>query len=407
MDSKVIDFILDDAPVDALQTIMPLILPRLSKTKRRGSLPGRAANKNRRPDLGQESLQRDYLGLCHVYSDNDFRRRFRVPKAILVFYRLCDDLVEADSLLKRRKDATGKCGTTTQQKITAALRILGYGVSADAVDEYCRLAESTAMKYMKLFCAAVVKTYQEHYLRQPSTEDIQRILATNAERGFPGMVGSLDCMHWFWEKCPRAWSGQVTGKDGKPSIVLEAVATQDFCNDINILDRSPLLRNIYNVKSLGISYTINGHERRTPYYLTDGIYPEWSVFLKSFSVPDTQKKKHYSKMHEACRKDVERAFGVLQGRWHILAKPCKLWFKEDMAIIMRACIILHNMIIEHDTMTGASQEEINQADDCVHFVPCDFSTFKTNMANVRDTNEHRNLRNDIIEHLRSIKGLQE
>ncbi|KAH9080818.1 hypothetical protein Ae201684P_007906 [Aphanomyces euteiches] len=302
------------------------------------------------------------------------KRRFRVPKA--VFHRVCQDVVRTDPRLRRLKDATGKYGASTNQKVTAALRVLSYGITADAVDEYCRIAESTAMICVKRYCKAIVETYESQYLRSPNADDISSILNMNAQCGFPGMLGSLVCMHWFWDKCPRAWAGQSTGKDGKTLLVLEAVATQDLwiwhcffgsagsCNDINILDRSPLLSDLYNDKPLGISYVINGTQRTTPYYLTDGIYPDWTVFVKSLSAPDTLKKKHFVRMQEACRKDVERAFGVLQGHWHILTKPFKLWFKEDMAMVIRACIIMHNMIIEHDRHHDSPPESLTQPDDC-------------------------------------------
>ncbi|ETV88213.1 hypothetical protein H257_01519 [Aphanomyces astaci] len=277
---------------------------------------------------------RDYLGPNPMYNDELFRRRFRVPKTL--FNRICCEVATTDPWFLQQRDAAGKRGATKEQKTTAALRMLAYGIAADATNEYCRLAESTAMACMKRFAMAIVTTYESEYLRTPNDDDMSSILATNAARGLPGMLCSLDCMHWFWEKCPRAWAGQITGKDGKPSLVLEAVATQDLwiwhcffgcvgsCNDINILARSPIFQDLYNGKAMCSAYEINGTSRTTPYYLVDGIYPDWTVFVKTLSSPDTAKKQYFTRVQEACRKDVERAFGVLQGRWHILAKPCKL-----------------------------------------------------------------------------------
>jgi hypothetical protein len=47
------------------------------------------------------------------------------------------------------------------------------------------------------------------------------------------------------------------------------------------------------------------------YYLVDGIYPSWATFVKTIPEPQGNKKKYFATAQEACRKDVERAFGVL------------------------------------------------------------------------------------------------
>lgn len=39
---------------------------------------------------------------------------------------------------------------------------------------------------------------------------------------------------------------------------------------------------------------------------------------------------------------------MLQKRWAIIRHPARLWEREELANIMYACIILHNMIIEDE-----------------------------------------------------------
>lgn len=68
--------------------------------------------------------------------------------------------------------------------------------------------------------------------------------------------------------------------------------------------------------------------------------------MKTVSNPTTKKEEAYAKAQEAVRKDIERAFGVLTAWFHILDRPCRLLSRSDMAYVMQACIILHNMIVE-------------------------------------------------------------
>ena len=77
----------------------------------------------------------------------------------------------------------------------AALRILAYGVTVDFMDEYVRIGENTTMMSLKKFVAAVFDIFLEEYLRSPNNEDIARLLTNGQSRRFPGMLGSIDCMH--------------------------------------------------------------------------------------------------------------------------------------------------------------------------------------------------------------------
>ncbi|KAK2651449.1 hypothetical protein Ddye_011305 [Dipteronia dyeriana] len=59
---------------------------------------------------------------------------------------------------------------------------------------------------------------------------------------------------------------------------------------------------------------------------------------------------------EACRKYVERAFGVLQSLFAIVAGPARFWHKHVLHDIMSACIIMHNMMIADERDVDASIE---------------------------------------------------
>ena len=68
---------------------------------------------------------------------------------------------------------------------------------------------------------------------------------------------------------------------------------------------------------------VNGNYYDNDYYLTDGIYPKWATFIQSVKLPQTPKDRLFATAQESVKKDVERAFGVLQSRWGIIRKPAR------------------------------------------------------------------------------------
>ncbi|XP_048633966.1 putative nuclease HARBI1 [Brassica napus] len=307
---------------------------------------------------GQYRLWNDYFSEDATFPSQIFRRRFRMNKDL--FLRIVYGLSENFPFFQQRRDATGRLGLSALQKCTAAIRMLAYGSAADTVDEYLRLGETTALSCLRNFTDGIIHLFGGDYLRRPTPEDLQRLLDIGEKRGFPGMVGSIDCMHWEWKNCPTAWKGQYARGSGKPTIVLEAVASQDLwiwhaffgppgtLNDINVLDRSPVFDDILEGRAPRVRYMVNGHMYKLAYYLTDGIYPNWSTFIQSIKLPQSPKQELFAKAQEAARKDVERAFGVLQARFAIVKNPVRTLNKEKIWKIMRACIILHNMIVENE-----------------------------------------------------------
>ncbi|XP_074267222.1 uncharacterized protein LOC141590536 [Silene latifolia] len=212
--------------------------------------------------------------------------------------------------------------------------------------------------------------------------------------------------------------------------IVEAISTSDdlfgqmpnrsgSCNDINVLQRSPIFNDILEGRVPQVNFAVNGHQYNMGYYLTDGIYLSWSTFVKSITAPQLRKHKLFAQYKEAARKDVERAFGILQARFSFIKRPCHIWNTRIIGKIMMTCIIMHNMIVEderdtylnHWDTTGFNEDMSTQRSaingDEVHdneslqFSIGDSSLtgYMQHRSQLRDRNTNNDLKSDLIEHV--------
>nr|BAA85461.1 ORF-c [Brassica rapa] len=135
-----------------------------------------------------------------------------------------------------------------------------------------------------------------------------------------------------------------------------------------------------------------------------------ATFIQSIQIPQGPKAVLFAQCQEAARKDVERAFGVLQARFAIVKNPALFWDKVKIGNIMRVCIILHNMIVEdeRDGYTHLNVSEFQHGEDAgSSHVDLTYSTdMPSNIANmmgvrtrIRDKQMHQRLKADLIEHI--------
>ncbi|XP_057787249.1 uncharacterized protein LOC131004558 [Salvia miltiorrhiza] len=181
---------------------------------------------DREREFGAEHLINDYFSDSPTYTPEIFRRRFHMQKSL--FIRIVEAVTANDEFFQQRRDATGIVGLSSLQKCTGAMRVLAYGTSSDVVDEYLRMSSSSTRDALVHFVEGVISCFGGTYLRRPNEQDLARLLYVGEQRGFPGMIGSIDCMRWEWKNCPNAWAGQYTGRSGKPTVILEAVASYDL-----------------------------------------------------------------------------------------------------------------------------------------------------------------------------------
>jgi hypothetical protein len=133
-------------------------------------------------------------------------------------------------------------------------------------------------------------------------------------------------------------------------------------NDINVLHQSSLFIQELKGQAPQVQYMVNGNQYNQGYYLADGIYPEWAIFVKSISMPINDKDQEFANHQEGEREDIEQAFGVLRRRWCILKRPAHLHDKKQLENIIQACIILDNMIVEDEKKEDIKESlDLNEA----------------------------------------------
>ncbi|XP_048502665.1 uncharacterized protein LOC125498491 [Beta vulgaris subsp. vulgaris] len=281
------DYIEWSHSVDAKQQNEEEIVPRTRKFVRRER------------EEAHERLFHDYFSNEPLYHENIFHQRFRMHKH--VFLRIVEGVtIQGDTFFKQKPNATGRMGASELQKCTTAIRMLAYGSSYDVVDEYLKIASSIARECLLHF-----------------VEGLLLDLDLNTRGRQMQMTLSVSYM--------------------KASVV----ASQ----------RSPVFDDVLQGRAPEVNFLVNGTTYNMGYYLTDGIYPRWSTFIPAIKLPQNPKQRLFTQHQEAIRKDIERAFGVLQARFAIIRKPALAWDKDILWKIIMACIIMHNMIVEDERDT--------------------------------------------------------
>ena len=317
-------------------------------------------------------IQQDYTGPDATFNGANFKETFRISRPR--FEALVQSLCNTSTFWHNsRRNCFGTEGASTLAKVLLPLKCLAFGVPVNAFLDYFQLSKTLAKKCYENFVLHIPLIWSAQYLALPTKKQIKEIVTLHESvHGVPGMLGSLDCMHTYWDKCPKAYHGVFKGKEKRPSIVLEGACDYNMyfwhsaygfpgtMNDINIINASSLLKafidgTMVEDESESIPFSIMGEQFKHLFLLTDGIYPTWVRFVKAISEAGADPSStSYKIWQEKSRKDIERAFGVLQIKFPIVARPFKFHKTEIIANTVTTCLILHNMCV---------QERVNETNE--------------------------------------------
>lgn len=329
-----------------------------------------------------------------------FRRRFRVP--FPVFLAIVK-MTRENNWFSEGEDAVSIKAAPLELKILAVLRVLGRGYCFDGVEELCFISAEVLRVFFHKFCDLFSKKYFPIYCCPPSTEvEIADTTAIYSRMGLPGCIGSTDCVHIRWERCPAGERSSHKGKEGYPTLSYEVTvdhrkkiiaATQGhpgarndkiivkFDGFVSAINNGDLYKDIPYVLT-----TAEGDEiqQKGLYLIVDGGYHKWRCLQCPMKHTSKFKEALWSKWVESVRKDVECVFGILKGRFRCLKLPIFYQTKSVIDSMFFTCCILHNILLNNDGYDVRWENNVNWQGQSGRHAEEDIAIFRKHMRRVNN-----------------------
>ena len=123
---------------------------------------------------------------------------------------ILSNLAHHDPYWTQTYDCCGKPSIAPAVKFLAAQKMLCYGVSFSAFQDYFQMGDSTARECVSKMTRGIVEcpAIAVVYLRSMTPLDAKRVAAMHTDQhGVDGMLGSLDVTKIHWGNCPLGWRG--------------------------------------------------------------------------------------------------------------------------------------------------------------------------------------------------------
>jgi hypothetical protein len=246
---------------------------------------------------------------------------------------------------------------TILKQVTMTLHRLATEDSHYSVIEMFGVAACTSVKTSKKFVKFFLIAAIPLHLKWSTDEELE-----NVKLGFHDIVqccGAIDCTHILFDKPLNINSIDWFDRDHNYSMILQAMVDSktkfinifaEFPGSIHnsrVFSRSNhqlfiTIDEKLNVATMDIQ-GVDIHE----FIIGDAGYTaSRNMFVPRSGQQLSPMFKSYNFKHSSTRMCVERAFCILKGVWRILKKPMTHVHLQNIPLLVVACCILHNIIID-------------------------------------------------------------
>lgn len=246
-----------------------------------------------------------------------------------------------------------------------------------------RLGKSTIAKFVKQVCQSIWTSLVDEFLPNHTTESCEAVAeGFEKRRNFPHCIGAVDGKHIRIIK-PELSGSVCFNYKSYFSLVLMAVADSNYkfiYVDIGSYG-SEADPNIFNLRSLWKSIEENRLVLPSPRPFNSTLTPDIPYFLigdEAFGLSVHLQRPYGGKQltvtkrvfnYRICRsrRYIECTFGILNNKFRIFHRPLNV--NPNCCIdIVKACVVLHNVIWERDGFNYEDTREVVRFED-IEFVP--------------------------------------
>ncbi len=188
------------------------------------------------------------------------------------------------------------------------------------------------------------------------TQEEQDVIMRGFEemKGFPGIIGAIDGTH-IPIKCPSGDKDSYFNRKKFPSLSLQ-VTCDHRCRFTDAFAGVPGSRHdakVFEMSDLGQQLDSDPGSMifHGGHLLSDTAYKLSPYLLTPFrhTANLANEQVCYNKSHSATRMAIERAIGILKGRFRRLMHKLDLDSVESMVEVIMACCVLHNIALTSDS----------------------------------------------------------
>lgn len=251
----------------------------------------------------------------------------------------------------------------TPKKLLCSIWLLANQESFRGVADRFDMSKGT-LHYIFSDICKVLCTLRNEYIRWPREEEFASLAnGFQYKTGFPGVIGAIDGTH-IPIPAPTLHRNSYINRKGHASIQLQAVCTSQMMfldvytgwpgsvHDARVFRNCPLYGHLQDAM-------------RSDYHLLgDSAYPLSTSLITPYRDNGhlSRRQKIFNTLHSSTRVVIERAFGLLKGKWRRL-KYLPMEDLEKVPVVITAACVLHNFLLREEGHQMEDCEEVDGNDD--------------------------------------------